>query len=257
MMKQRGLLLIMLSLCMGVGAAWYANKWVEGVSTEMTADDGQVEVVVAAINIPYGTKVQARHIKTIILPEEFVPEGVIMSVEDVDGYVSNAAVFAGEMLMTSRFNIHGQGSTLASLIGENMRAISVRVDDVVGVAGFLLPGNYVDVLSTRMDRDSDKATTETILQKIKVLAVDQSSRTNGSAPVLVRVITLEMTLGDSEILTTRKAEGTIQLTLRNPTDKVVKLAKKMPAKRVIRPKAPVSSVMIIRGTNVANIKMQR
>jgi pilus assembly protein CpaB len=257
MMKQRGLLLIMLSLCMGIGAAWFANKWVEGVSTEMAADNGQVEVVVAAINIPYATKIEARHIKTIILPEEFVPEGVIMTLDEVDGYVSNTEVFAGEMLMTSRFNFHGQGSTLSSLIGENMRAISVRVDDVVGVAGFLLPGNYVDVLSTRMQRDSDKATTETILQKIKVLAVDQSSRTNGSAPVLVRVITLEMTLTDSEILTTSKAEGTIQLTLRNPTDKVVKLAKKMPAKRVIRPKAPMSSVMIIRGTNVATIKTQR
>jgi len=254
MLKKRGLLLIILSLVMGGGAAWFANEWVEDLATEIPEEEGQVEILVAAIDIPYATKIEGRHVKTIIMPKEFVPEDALMNMQDIEGYVSNTEVFAGEMLLSSRFNAHEGGSTLASLIGENMRAISVRVDDVVGVAGFLLPGNYVDVLATRLGK-SDKAKTETILQKIKVLAVDQFARTNSSDPVVVRVITLEMSRSDSEILTKRKAEGTIQLTLRNPNDEVIRVAKKTPAKRVIRAKAP--EIMIIRGTNVATIKTKR
>ncbi len=155
------------------------------------------------------------------------------------------------MLLTSRFNAHTVGSTLAALIGENMRAITVRVDDVVGVAGFLLPGNYVDVLATKVDRKTKKATTQTILQKIKVLAVDQTARTNESDPVVVRAVTLEMSLEDSEILTKRKAEGTIQLTLRNPNDEEIKVAEKTPPKKIRRRPAPKPTVQIIRGTRVA------
>lgn len=254
MLKKRGLLLIILSLVMASGTAWFANEWVEELSTEIPEDEGKVEVLVAAIDIPYASKVEGRHIKTLVLPEEFVPEDALINKQDVEGYVSNIEIFAGEILLSSRFNAHGGGSTLASLIGENMRAISVRVDDVVGVAGFLLPGNFVDVLATRLGK-SDKAKTETILQKIKVLAVDQFARTNSSDPVVVRVITLEMSRADSEILTKRKAEGTIQLTLRNPNDEVIRVAEKIPTKRVVRAKAP--EIMIIRGTNVATIQTKR
>jgi pilus assembly protein CpaB len=252
MMRKRGLFLVMLSVVMGAGAAWFANQWVE-TRTAQVADAGSanVTVIAAAIDIPYGTKVESRHLKTIEMPADIVPQGVINSIADVEGYVANADIVSGEMLLTSRFNAHTVGSTLAALIGENMRAITVRVDDVVGVAGFLLPGNYVDVLATKVERKTKKATTETILQKIKVLAVDQTARTNESDPVVVRAVTLEMSLEDSEILTKRKAEGTIQLTLRNPNDEEIKVAEKTPPKRVVRRPAPKPTVEIIRGTRVA------
>jgi pilus assembly protein CpaB len=252
MMKKRGLFLVMLSIVMGAGAAWFANQWVESRSGQMAADGKTVTVVAAALDIPYGTKVESRHLKIIKMPADIVPQGVVLNAADIDGSVANAEIVSGEMLLTSRFNAHTVGSTLAALIGENMRAITVRVDDVVGVAGFLLPGNYVDVLATRLDRKSKKANTETILQKVKVLAVDQSVRTNESDPVIVRAVTLEMSLEDSEVLTRRKAEGTIQLTLRNPNDEEIKIAEKTPAKRVVRRPAKKPTIQIIRCTRVAN-----
>ena len=258
MMRKRGLLLVVLSIAMGVGAAWFANRWAQNQSGQMAGPDAMTTTVIAAaMDIPYGTKIESRHMKSIELPNEIVPVGVVTSEADIDGFVANAEVVAGEMLMASRFNEHNIGSTLAALIGENMRAITVRVDDVVGVAGFLLPGNYVDVLATRVERKTRKATTETILQKVKVLAVDQSARTNDSDPVVVRAVTLEMSLKDSEVLTKRKAEGTIQLTLRNPNDEEIKIAQKMAPKRVVRRKVPdAPTVTIIRGTKVASHKTQ-
>ena len=255
MMRKRGLLLVVLSITMGIGAAWFANRWAQSQSGQMaSADEATTSVVAAAIDIPYGTKIESRHMKTIQIPTEMVPAGVVLNESDIEGFVANAEIVSNEMLLEARFAEHNVGSTLAALIGENMRAITVRVDDVVGVAGFLLPGNYVDVLATRLDRQTKKAKTDTILQKIKVLAVDQTARTNESDPVVVRAVTLEMSLEDSEILTKRKAEGTIQLTLRNPNDEEIKIAQKMAPKRVVRRKPAAPTVQIIRGTKVADQK---
>jgi pilus assembly protein CpaB len=195
------------------------------------------------------------------LPEKMIPAGSIRELADVDGYVSTTEVLAGEILFKSRFVEHDSGSTLAALVEPNMRAITVRVDDVVGVAGFLLPGNFVDVLATRMERKNKRAVTETILRQIKVLAVDQTANTDENEPVVVRAVTLEMSPKQAEVLVKRKEEGTIQLTLRNPLDTMV-AEEKPPAKPA--PKAPVrrsaprrpsnTTVTIIRGTRVEKQK---
>lgn len=253
MMKKRGLLLLTLSILMGVGAAWVANNWVQIRTGDMTAvNENEITVITAAIDIPYGTKITERHMDSILMPKRVVPYGVVTDASVVEGQVATAEIIAGEMLMEARFSEHGGGSTLSALIGENMRAVTVRVDDVVGVAGFLLPGNYVDVLATKLERSSRTAKTETILKKIRVLAVDQQARADDSDPVVVRAVTLEMTPKQSETLAKRKAEGTIQLTLRNPNDDVVVAEAKAAPKKVVRRtyRAPAPTVTIIRGTKV-------
>lgn len=255
MMKKRGLLLIALSMFMGVGAAWVANNWVQIQNGEIAENKNQVTVVTAAINIPYGTKLTERHISTITIPKEIRPQGSISDPAEVEGYVALSEIMAGEMLMKSRLSSHEGGSTLAALIGENMRAITLRVDDVVGVAGFLLPGNYVDVLATKIERRTKQASTDTVLTKIRVLAVDQKARTDDNDPVVVRSVTLEMTPKESEILAKSRAEGTIQLTLRNPNEEDVVIAeepKPAPKKKVVRRvyQPPAPEVTVIRGTQV-------
>jgi len=254
MMKKRGVMLVALSLIMGLGAAWFANGWI--ANRAGVADGNNAVVMSAAMDIPYGTKMESRHIKAVKIPKELIPQDAVQSVEEIEGHVANADVVRGEMLIQSRFVAHNGGSTLAALIGENMRAITVRVDDVVGVAGFLLPGNYVDVLATKVERKSKKASTETILKKIKVLAVDQQTRTNESDPIVVRAVTLEMEPKQSEILTKRRAEGTIQLTLRNPNEEVL-IAKNEPKPKVRRTYKPAPTVTVIRGTKVNKQKTSR
>lgn len=256
MVKRRGLVLIFLSLAMAAGAAWVANAWVSQqlVSQANAAPDSQI-VVTAAIRIPFATKVEGRHIRLKEVPAGVLPEGTFTTLEGVEGKVSTTAIARGEILVAERFAEHSRGSTLAALVSENMRAVTVRVNDVIGVAGFLLPGNTVDILAARKDR-SRRAVTETILTNIKVLAVDQTAAVEENDPVIVRAVTLEMTPKQAEILFKARTEGSIQLTLRNP-DEEDPIPE--PVKKVVKKRAPTrtntdSSVEIIRGTDVKTTK---
>lgn len=262
MARKRGIILVVLSLIMAVGAAWTANRW---VLAKEAAEEGArkgTHVVAAAMAIPYGTKVEGRHLKYVEIPEGVAPTGFFTSVDDIKGRVSTTAIGRGEILVSERFAEHEAGSTLAALVGENMRAVAVRVNDVVGVAGFLLPGNRVDVLSARKENNR-RAVTETILRNIKVLAVDQTASTDTNDPVIVRSVTLEVTPTQAEALVKAKTEGDIQLTLRNPMEADPEpepepevVAQPAP-KRVApsRPRGPSSTtVTIIRGTKVDKTK---
>ena len=257
MVKRRGVMLVLLSLLMAVGAALVANKW---VIARVIPDDGKAEnsahVVAAAMSIPFATKVEQKHVKLVEIPEGLTPDGFYGSVEDVIGRVSTTSISRGEILITERFRAHSAGSTLAALVNENMRAVTIRVDDVIGVAGFLLPGNMVDVLASRK-RPRQRAISETILRNIKVLAVDQTASAENNEPVIVRAVTLEMLPKQAEILFRARIEGKIQLTLRNPLepDYVPPPAKKRVARKAPTRRAPpITEVIIIRGTTIDKTK---
>ncbi len=258
MFKKRGLVLVALSVMMSVGAAWVANNWIQS-NTEINEEvqNNHAQVATAAIRIPYGTKVDARHIKLVNMPKESTPVNAFTTIEEVEGKVATAEILTGELLLSPRFVDHGTGSTLAALVEEKKRALTIRVDDVIGVAGFLLPGNYVDVLASRMENKTRRAVTETILTKVKVLAVDQTARTDENDPVVVRAVTLEVSPKQAEILVKRKEEGSIQLTLRNPLEELVAEAAPEPKKvvrRVRRAPKRDMEITIIRGTKVHKTK---
>ena len=261
MMKRRGTVLVLLSLAMGLVAAWGANSWVKG-RIAGGSDNGDVtKIVAAAMEIPYGTKIEDRHVRLIEMPADGVPEDALLTLEDAIDKVATLEIQRGEVLLSGRLADHSAGSTLAALVGENMRAITVRVDDVVGVAGFLLPGNAVDVVSARLDMRTKRATTETILQNIKVLAVDQKASTDENEPVIVRAVTLEVTPTQSETLVKAREEGSIQLTLRNPAEvQVAEIPQVAPRKAAPKPaprrawKPSSAEVQIIRGTHVDKTK---
>ena len=258
-MKRRGTVLVLLSLVLGLTAAWGANKWVQG---RLADDDGNAtRVAAAALAIPYGTKIDQRHVRMVELSPDGVPDAAVMKLDDAVGKVATMDIERGELLLATRLADHAGGSTLSALVQESMRAITVRVDDVVGVAGFLLPGNFVDVVSSRMDRQSRRAITETILRNIKVLAVDQTAATDHNEPVIVRAVTLEVTPAQSETLVKAKQEGAIQLTLRNPKEIHVAEAPKEEPKKAAPLPAPrrvwtptSTDVEIIRGTRVDRTK---
>ena len=264
MMRRRGGILVALSLMLGLLAAWAANNWVQGRLGGDTDKSGYVNVVAAALDIPYGTKIDSRHLRLIELPSDSVPNGALQEMDAAIDMVSTTDIERGEMLNRSRLAEHEKGSTLAALIDPTKRAITVRVDDVVGVAGFLLPGNHVDVLASRVDVRTKRATTETILRNLKVLAVDQTASTDQDEPVIVRAVTLEMTPGQSEELVKAREEGTIQLSLRNPLEQEVAAAPPPAAPEVAPVRAPVvrsaprqpesSKIQVIRGTRVQNEK---
>ena len=264
MLRRRGLLLVTVSLVLGILAAMMANSWLTNrLLPNAEAKELTRPVVASALAIPYGTKVESRHLKVLQLPPEAVPENGFTDLDDIIGQVARTPIERGEILLTSKFAEHSAGSTLAALIDPSMRAVTVRVNDVVGVAGFLLPGNRVDVLSTVLNQKTRKAKTETVLHNIKVLAVDQTTATERNDPVIVRAVTLEMTPDQSLELVKAKEEGQIQLTLRNPLDNktvaqappppvVKKEAPKKTVKRTYRPRT--TTIQVIRGTKVDKTK---
>jgi len=252
-------LLVAMSLVLGLGAAFVANNMLQDRAAEV-ADDKSQQVAMAAMSIPYGTKIEKRHVKMVALPKDAVPSGAARSFEEIEGKIAKAEILSGELLHKGRLADHEEGSTLAALVEEKKRAITVRVDDVIGVAGFLLPGNKVDVLASRLERSSRRAVTETILTNVKVLAVDQTARTDENDPVVVRAVTLEVSPKQAEVLVARKEEGTIQLTLRNPLEQMVAMEEPKPApKRTVRraPRAPTNTtITLIKGTSVENTKVK-
>jgi pilus assembly protein CpaB len=259
-MRRRSLFMVLLSLLFGMGAAWAAKNWVDQRTRAANARGEEIGVVVAAMEIPYGAAIEARHVKVITVPKGTPLGNHFAQISEIEGLVATQKALTGEVLLKERFTKRGAGSTLAALIRPDMRAVTVRVDDVVGVAGFLLPGNHVDIVAAR--KHDDRATTETILFDISVLAVDQTSNQDKNEPVVVRAVTLEMTPKQAEVLVRAREEGRIQLTLRNPTDEALPelVAEAVPvpppAPRKAAPSQPVRvtppSVTIIRGTNVAS-----
>lgn len=269
MAKRRALTTITFSIIMGIVAAWMAGRIVSSAG-----EDNEVEmasVVAADLAIPFGTKIEPRHLKTLEMPAEYVPPGSFTSFEEVIDRVTMQPIVAGEILMQGRFVDYEDGSTLAAMVEKGMRAVTVRVDDVIGVAGFLLPGNRVDVLAARREGNR-RASSETILRAIRVLAVDQTAASERNEPVIVRAVTLEVAPDQAEILVKAMEEGSIQLTLRNPLEEELMLSQaevepqpapepviEAPAPRptprpVARPRPRNYDITVIRGTAVTETK---
>ena len=245
MIRNRMFLLVLISALFAGAAAWFANEWITTqVAQKNTKETIEtVNVVVAALNIPYGNIVERQHIKIQTMPKEIAPAGTISDLDEVKGKIAKRALIPGEIILPQHVTDQTQGSVLSALLSPKMRAVTLRVNDVVGVGGFLLPGNHVDILHVR--RSGKGASTSTILKKVKILAVGQKSNTNSNDPIVVRSVTVEVSPKNAEKLVTAKATGSIQLTLRNPLEDAV--AEVTPPKRVYRPSTS-GNVTLIRGT---------
>jgi pilus assembly protein CpaB len=255
MIKRRILPMFAAALLLGLGAAWMANGWIQARIQPAEAGNAAT-VVVAALEIPFGTKIESSHIRTAEWPVGSVPEGAFSDPALVEGKIAKQAFFPGEILLQGRVAEHLGGSTLSAIIEPTKRAITVRVNDVIGVAGFLLPGNRIDVLATR--KEGKRAQTRTVLEDIKVLAVDQTASPEKDKPVVVRAVTLEMAPEEAEVLVKSTQEGTLQLTLRNPLDKTpAKKPESRPVKRVASARRYDATVTIIRGVEVKTTSVKQ
>jgi pilus assembly protein CpaB len=178
-------------------------------------------VVVAARGLPLGAVITRDAVKLRNVPERLVPSGSFTRVEDALDRPVTSNIEADEPLLEARVAPRGSGVGLAPLIPPGMRAISVRVNDVVGVAGFVLPGMRVDVLVTGQPVNHVETVTRTALQNILVLSAGQTIQTDGKSAISTPVVTLLVTPEDAEALTLANHEGHIQLVLRNSSDAAV------------------------------------
>ncbi len=179
-----------------------------------------VEVVVAAKDLAVGSKVTNDSLKMVRMPEAAVPPTAIRQKTEVLERGVVLPIATGEFILPSKLAADKAGSGLPSLIPPGMRAVSVRVNEVVSVAGFVLPGTRVDVLLTGNPGNggADQQTT-TVLENVAVLATGQTLERNSAGnPENAAVITLLVSPDDAQKLTLASSQGRIQLSLRNPLD---------------------------------------
>ena len=180
-------------------------------------------LVVATSTIAAGQPIEQAHLQLVPWPTEQVPEGAFDKLADLSGRVVRQTVYSGELLLEPKLAPVDARGGLSSTIESGKRAISVRVNDVVGVAGFALPGSYVDVLVSAKD-DAHQPFSTTVLTRVKVLAAAQETESDqGGAkpkPKVVNAVTLELTPLEAEKLDLARSIGVLSLVLRNDSDTV-------------------------------------
>ncbi|WP_211470482.1 Flp pilus assembly protein CpaB [Collimonas humicola] len=210
--------LLMLAALIGLGAAVYAAGWVS-----RQGNIASNKVVIAASDIELGSRINAQMLSTVDWPSGSVPAGAFKEIKDLQDRVVKVGVLRGEAILDGKLAPVGTQGGLSAVIAEGKRAMTVRVNDVVGVAGFALPGNYVDVVvNAQQDKskgEEGKQISKTVLEHVLVLAVAQEAGRDDTKPKVVSAVTLELTLEDSEKLDLARSVGTLSLVLRNQVDK--------------------------------------
>lgn len=221
MRKRRPWVVLLMAITSGSVAAYLALQYLRDRGTPLiAAEPPKGRVVVAARDLPMGAVLRLDDLRLISWPADALPSGYASSPGEVVGRGLISAVRENEPLLTGKLADKEAGGGLPILIPEGFRAVSVKVDEVIGVAGFVLPSTRVDVLVTLGGRSGQgRSTTRVILQNIRTLAAGQSvQRDFEGKPQTVTVITLLVTPHQAEILTLAATEGRIQLALRNTLD---------------------------------------
>jgi pilus assembly protein CpaB len=178
-------------------------------------------VVVARAEIPLGAKITVEQVVLAPMPNGSVPDGAFRKVEDVVGRVSVTAIGVRDPITSLKLAPEGVGAGLSAVIPEGYRAMTVKVDDVVGVNGFVMPGSYVDVVAVILPvAQTAGPISKTVLQNIKVLASGPKidSPQDQRQPSEVKAVTLQVTPTEAEKLVLAANEGKLQLVMRNYTD---------------------------------------
>lgn len=219
-MKVRPLIVLALALAMALAAVFLARSWIAGQSTRQTATVSPaevVQVVAAATALKFGDRLAKENLRLVNWPTGSVPEGTFKSVDELLGQQQRVvlqAIQPNELILASKVTGPGQRASLSAVIASGMRAMTIRVNDVLGVAGFVLPGDRVDIMLTR-ELVQNQPITDVLLQNVKVLGIDQKSDQEENKPDVVKAITIEVTTEQAQKLTLASRVGTLSLALRD------------------------------------------
>ena len=219
-MRTKSLMITLLGLAVAGGSVMTANQFLTAQPQVAMArqDTGLVEVVVATQDIAFGQPIQQTFVTTQSWPREALPMGAFTSLDAVVPSVAGEPrraqdrIVKGEILLASKVSDFGEKVTVVDRLNPNSRAVTIRVDAVTGVAGFVTPGDRVDVVLTHGTQGDLKAVT--ILQNIRVLAVDQVADETQDTPGLAATITLEVSPEQSQTLVVARQAGQLSLALR-------------------------------------------
>jgi len=270
MARMRVFIVLALAIAAGGTFAFGTYRYMQNVPTQ-TMSVPTSGVLVAAADLQLGTELRQEDLHVIQWPATAVPEGAFTKPEELVGRGLIQPIATNELFLPSKLAPKEAGAGLPPVIAPGFRALSVRVNDVIGVAGYVLPGNRVDVVATVNPTQQPKdVTSKVVLTNVLVLAsgtkIERDAKDN--KPISVNVVTMLVNPEEAERLTLASTEGKIQLALRNPLDQttpptpgirpaalmgsagsapVRRVAANGSAPRVDVKPAPVPTVEIIRG----------
>jgi pilus assembly protein CpaB len=218
MKNVKAIALLVLAVVTGLAAAVYAASWVA-----QRGNIASTKVVVAAVDIQLGSRISPQMLTTSEWPSGSVPDGTFRDAKELEERVVKTSVLRGEAIVERKLAPAGTKGGLSAVIAEGKRAMTVRVNDVIGVAGFALPGNYVDVMvNAQQERGKGEGANQismTVLEQVLVLAIAQEASRDDTKPKVVSAVTLELTPEDAEKLDLARSVGSLSLVLRNQLDK--------------------------------------
>ncbi|MFB3786544.1 MAG: Flp pilus assembly protein CpaB [bacterium] len=286
MSKGAAFFLLLVAVISGAVATAAVRNYLQTNLVTQQNPSQTVPVVVAKFKIPAGTAILKDYLSVSELPAKSVPMNSFKTLDKLEGRVANSDIYPGEVVLASRLEGEGALAGLSALIPKGMRAITLKVDDTSGVAGFVRPGNYVDVVTTvRGAEERNETISKVILQNVKVIATGEQIEINPEDVKKSRkvpTVTVLVTLEQVERLTLATNAGTVRLVLRNQADateeetmgatlkklipmanedmspprEVVEAAPAVPAPEPTPKPRPVKVVQLISGTTVKEFTFQ-
>lgn len=222
MNKNTAFIVLAVAIALGLTAVLLVNKWLSVRASEsggsVKASVQMTRIVVAAQEILPGARLTDANLVLAEWPQSNIPKGAFDKIDAVKDRIAVSKLAPGQPLLAAELAAPGSGAGLVAVIAPGMRAMAIKVDEVIGVGGFILPNTYVDVIGVQPIGTSNEKKVETLLKRIKVLAVAQETQTDEGKAKLVRTVTLELRLREAEKLALQVNEGPIHLVLRNPQD---------------------------------------
>lgn len=261
-MGKNNVIILFIAIAMGGIAAFLVRSWLESHSQSSSATAPTATVVVASKPLTFGAIVTADNVKEIPWLAKAVPDGAFRNTSEMfaDGRrVVLSPLEANEPILHSKVTGPGQRASLSLLVGEGKRAVTVRVDDVRGVAGFVLPGDFVDVVLIQAEVGVVKRESyaEILLQHVRVLAIDQLANERQEQPTVAKAVTLEVTPAQAQKILLATNIGKLSLILRQPGEaslepsarvtesdlspQTSKTINEVPVRPVVAPPVPVAA----------------
>lgn len=206
----------------GLLAVFLAQTWInnqadarmKSLEAQHKAPPPSRTLVVANRPLRFGDELNASALREVAWPQDALPAGAFGKIADITAAkrVVLMPIDINEAILATKITGPGQRATLSAVLGDGMKAVTVRVNDVEGVAGFVLPGDHVDVLLTRQG-DKNAAVTDVVMQGVRVLAIDQLADQKTDKPSVVKAVTLEVNVTDGEKVALASTVGTLSLLL--------------------------------------------
>ena len=191
-----------------------AEQRMKSLAAQKKSAPAERTIVVASRPLRFGDVLGALSLREVPWPENALPAGVFAKLAELTSgkRVVLMPIDENEAILASKITGPGQRATLSAMLHDGMKAVTIRVNDVEGVAGFVLPGDHVDVVLTRQ-RDKESATNDVVIQNAGVLAIDQLADARAEKPSVVKAVTLEVDETDGQKLALASAVGTLSLLL--------------------------------------------